>query len=338
MIDAVIIGFGKMGKIRYDAMIRHGGYNITAVCDVNEESMADYPCKKYSDWEKCLDETKPEAVIVCTFNNAIPNVVCNALERGIHVFSEKPPGRTLADAKTMRETAKNSSGKELKFGFNHRYHNSVIEAKALIDSRILGDIVCIRGVYGKAGSETFAREWRNDVNISGGGILLDQGIHMLDLLRYFLGDFTSVTGAVNQLVWDGLPTEDSAFALLKTDAGKIASLHSNAIQWKHKFDMDIICTEGYIELDGLLTSTKSYGEERLSYYRKDLEMKTGGLGNPIEHTMCFDTDNSWNLEIAEFYDAVRNGSPIVNGTPEDAVKVMELVEKIYSAGRGDSLA
>ena len=147
---------------------------------------------------------------VCTFNVTIPDIVCYALEKGYAVFSEKPPGRNLKDALRMQEAYDKAKAPILKFGFNHRYHNSVIEARALVDSKILGDVVCARGVYGKAGSPNFEGEWRNDTSISGGGIMLDQGIHMLDLMYYFMGEFTEIQSSVDQLVWKDMPTEDSA--------------------------------------------------------------------------------------------------------------------------------
>ena len=302
-------------------MKRHGGYDVISTCDI----IGGFD---YVDWKKCLDESKPEAVVICTANHVMADIICYALEKGIHVFCEKPPGRSLADTLRMKQ-AFDTSKAVLKFGFNHRYHSSIIEAKTLIDSGLLGRPVFIRGVYGKAGSEVFNTEWRNDPDLSGGGILIDQGIHMLDLLLYFLGDLSVSFSTVDRLVWTDLPTEDSAVAVLRTSDNKVATLHSSALQWKHKFDMDIMLTDGYIALNGLLTSTRSYGEERIAYYRKDLSMKTGKIGNPIEHNMCFDVDNSWECEMAEFYDAVRNGKPIVNGTIADAERVMRLVEDIY---------
>jgi predicted dehydrogenase len=313
---------GKIGKLRADIMKRHGGFEVISTCDLADGF-------DYSDWKECLDESKPEAVVVCTVNHVMADIVCYALEKGIHVFCEKPPGRSLADTLLMKQ-AFDLSEAILKFGFNHRYHSSIIEAKTLIDSGLLGKPVFIRGVYGKAGSEIFDSEWRNNPDISGGGILIDQGIHMLDLLLYFLGDLSVSFSSVDRLVWADLPTEDSAIAVLRTPENKVATLHSSVLQWKHKFDMDIMLTDGYIALNGLLTSTRSYGEERITYYRKDLSMKTGKIGNPIEHNMCFDTDSSWDYEIAEFYDAVRNGMPIKNGTINDAERVMRLVEDIYS--------
>ena len=327
-VRTAIIGMGKMGGIRYDAMKRHGGYDVIAICDINQDSLDKYTGLKYSNWRECLLSSNVEAVIVCAYNRDITEVVCHALENGIHVFSEKPPGRSLNEARRMKEVIRDS-GLVLKFGFNHRYHNSIIEAKTLIDYKLLGDLVCARGVYGKAGTPEFEKEWRNDPVLSGGGILLDQGIHMLDLLSYFCGDFTHVYSSVNRLVWQELETEDSAFAILKTNDGKVASLHSSAIQWKHKFDLDLLCTNGCISLNGLITSTRSYGEERITYHQKDLMQRTGKLGNPVEHTMCFDEDNSWDYEMSEFYDAVRIGEPVKNGTIDNALSVMSLIEQVY---------
>lgn len=335
-VKTIVIGMGKMGQIRCRAMANHGGYQLVAVCDADPSRCEGWNVPIYTDWHACLAESDAQAVIVCTFNNVIADIVCEALAMGLHVFSEKPPGRSLAEAMRMQSALQATKGLILKFGFNHRYHNSIIEARALVDSGLLGDIVCARGVYGKAGGHLYTSEWRNDVEISGGGILLDQGIHMMDLLCYFLGDFTSISSMVDRLVWDDIATEDSAFAILKSAEGKTASLHSSAIQWKHKFDLDIICTKGYIALNGLLTATQSYGEERITYYRRDLRQLTGKLGNPVSHTMSFDTDSSWDYEMNEFYDAVCRDIPIQNGTIEDAVRVMRLVEQVYAAdGEGN---
>ncbi len=328
-IRTAIIGMGRMGKTRYEAMERHGGYEVISVCDSNPDHLKGYQEDTFQEWRECIDRSEIDAVFVCTYNVTIPDIVCYALERGLSVFSEKPPGRNLDDTLRMKKAYESSSGTVLKYGFNHRYHNSVIEAKALVDSGILGKIVCARGVYGKAGTPRFQTEWRNDREISGGGIMLDQGIHMLDLMYYFCGEFTDIQSTVDQLVWKDMPTEDSAFSILRTADGKVASLHSSAIQWRHKFSLDLICSEGVASLNGLITSTNSYGEEKLSYYHKDLEQKTGGLGKPIEHTMCFDEDSSWDYEMAEFYEAVVYGKPVSQGTIEDAVNLMRMIEGIY---------
>lgn len=137
-IKTVIIGMGRMGRTRYDAMLRNGGYNVVAICDTNNDNLKGYNIKTFNDWKKCIDESEMDAVFVCTYNNIIPDIVCYSLSKGYAVFSEKPPGRNLKDTLKMQETAKKENSSALKFGFNHRYHNSVIEAKALIESGILG--------------------------------------------------------------------------------------------------------------------------------------------------------------------------------------------------------
>lgn len=334
----VIIGMGRMGKTRYNAMEKHGGFDVVGVCDSQDALLNGYKENTYSDWKKCIDDEKPEVVVVCTVNSVIPDVVCYALEKGSHVFSEKPPGRSLEDAVRMRDCSLVNSQQILKFGFNHRYHNSIIEAKSLIDSGFLGEVVAARGVYGKA-ADYDKNEWRNDIRIAGGGILLDQGIHMLDLLRYIVGDFTEIEGFTDNLVWKNSPSEDTAFVTMRTKEGKVATLHSSAIQWKHKFDLDIVLTGGYIALNGLLTSTRSYGEERITYYKRDLEQKSGKMGNPTEYTLCFDEDQSWDLEIKEFYEALIGEKEIENGTVDDAVEVMKLIDRVYmnnGKSRGDN--
>ena len=331
--SAVIIGMGRMGRTRYDAMMRHGGYIIKGVCDNDEQAISKYKEHLYTNWKECIDNEKPDIVVVCTVNSVIPDVVCYALERGCHVFSEKPPGKNLTDTLRMKKSFEETNALILKFGFNHRYHNSIIEAKSLIDSGFLGDVVAARGVYGKAGN-LVKNEWRNNVEISGGGILLDQGIHMLDLLRYFVGDFAEISGFTDNLVWKKSDGEDIAFVTMRTKNGKVATLNSSAIQWKHKFDLDIILTNGYIALNGLLTSTRSYGEERITYYKKDLEMESGKLGNPTEYTLAFDEDFSWDYEMDEFYKAVNGEGHIINGTIDDAEKVMRLIEKVYEERKG----
>ena len=328
-VRTVIIGMGRMGKMRYQLLKEHGGFDILAVCDTNTSLIEGYSEKGYTEWKGCIDECDPEAVFVCTYNAFIPDIVCYSLEKGKHVFAEKPPGKSLDDALKMKSVSEKNPKCVLKFGFNHRYHNSVIEAKALIDSGIIGELVCARGLYGKAGNRNFTKDWRNNKNLSGGGILIDQGIHMVDLLCYFIGDFTTVMSSVDQLVWKDMETEDSAIALLKNDRGQVATLHSSAIQWKHVFILDLICTDGSIMLKGLRTSTNSYGDEIMTYYKKDFEGKRGKVGRPLEHTLCFDEDRSWLFEHQEFYDAVVHGKPIVNGTSDDAVQVMNIIKKIY---------
>jgi predicted dehydrogenase len=328
-----IIGMGKMGRIRKQCLDAHPDFRVVALCDNNEGLNEGYSgLAVFSDWRELLAQDL-DAVFVCTYNNIIADIVCAALDRGLHVFSEKPPGRSIADVRKMIVAEQRAKDRVLKFGFNHRFHYGVMEAKSIVDSGQYGDVLWARGIYGKAGGITFENSWRSDKDLAGGGILLDQGIHMVDLLHYFLGDFTEIKSFVEKSYWSNIPFEDNAFALMKTDTGKVAMLHSSATQWKHKFSLDIFMQNGYVCINGILSSTRSYGEESISFAKKQFEDEATAMGKPREEIIYFDRDDSWKLELEDFHQAIRSGHPLAAGKSSDALQVMQLLEDIYNAGR-----
>jgi len=332
-LKTAIIGMGKMGLIRKKVLETHPGFEIVAVCDNNEDLAKEYPNLIFSsDWQQIL-KLELDSVFVCTYNYISPDIICAALNKGLHVFSEKPPGRYVSDIKKIITAEQATNNKVLKFGFNHRFHYAVMEAKAMIDSGRFGNILWARGIYGKAGGLSFDKNWRSDPKLAGGGILLDQGIHMLDLMRYFLGDFAEIKSYVDNFHWKNVELEDNAFALMKTKTGKVAMVHSSATQWKHKFSFDLFMENGYICIDGILSSTRSYGEEKITFAKKQFEDEAHAFGKPREETIYFDTDDSWRLEVEEFYDCIVGKKQQPMGNSEDALKVMELVEWVYEEGK-----
>jgi predicted dehydrogenase len=256
--------------------------------------------------------------------------VIAALEAGKHVFCEKPPGRDLADVERIMEAERRHPGQVLKVGFNHRYHYGIMEAKKVIDRGDYGPILWVRGVYGKAQGSGNPGEWRHDPAVAGGGILLDQGIHMLDLFRHFCGEFSEIKSMCTTAFWD-FPMEDNAFALLRSEKGVIAQLHSSFTQWKHRFTLEIFCRDGYVIVDGMPSATRSYRDEWIIQGRRH----TGfAIGNPPEERTFCNTDPSWELELAEFVECVRTGQPVRHGTTRDAYETMRLVFGIYAADEG----
>ena len=204
-----------------------------------------------------------------------------ALNSGLHVFCEKPPAMKLADLNKVYD-AFNNSNKILKYGFNHRYHYSVMEAKKIIDSGQMGKLLWLRGAYGKAGSIDYNKNWRNYKKYSGGGILIDQGIHMLDLIRYFSGEeFNKINSYITTAYWN-IKVEDNAFILMQSNNKVIASMHSSATQWRHKFLLEMCFEEGYINLDGILSTTRSYAPEKLVFGKREFEDVTFAMGKPKE--------------------------------------------------------
>ncbi|WP_375687087.1 Gfo/Idh/MocA family protein [Pseudooceanicola sp. LIPI14-2-Ac024] len=327
-LRAAIIGYGKMGRIRHDAMDRHGGFETVVACDTFVDPGATIPMVTDPAEVYAYD---PDIVICATPNMMIPDVVCDALARGKHVFSEKPPGRNSDDVKRMRAAEAQAGDRVLKFGFNHRFHDAIEDAAKLVEAGTLGDLYFLRGVYGKAGGPNYAANWRNDPTQSGGGILIDQGIHMLDLFLMFAGRFKRVQSFIERKFWTDVPVEDNAFALMKTEAGVIASIHSSATQWRHTFRLELYGRNGYASVDGILSNSGSYGTEVLTVALNRHDKDGAPIPNPELQEIRFTDDRSWDKEIAEFHAAVATGTPVRFGTSQQALDVMELVEAIYAA-------
>ena len=323
-----IVGYGKVGKIRHECINNNPYSEVIGICDIDENVLNNSSVVYYTDYNKLLDAC-PDMIFVCTYNRDIPKISIDAIARGIHVFSEKPPGRTLEDVKAIYDTAVENPGVKVKFGFNHRYHEVVIEAKSIVDRGRLGKVMWLRGIYGKAGGPGYDNGWRNNRDISGGGILIDQGIHMLDLFRYFSGEYDEVKSFINSSYWK-VDVEDNVFAILRNSLiDQTAMIHSSATQWRHKFLLEIYMEKGYLEIDGILSSTQTYGRESLKIARCVFDEKGYPLPNPQETMTYYDDDNSWNDEISDFIDCIMHDKPISNGGIEDAVKTMDLVQRIY---------
>ncbi|NRB19361.1 MAG: Gfo/Idh/MocA family oxidoreductase [Rhodobacteraceae bacterium] len=327
-LSVAIVGYGKMGRIRHQAMERHGGFEVVAVCDTQIDPEVTIPM--VTDPLKIYDYN-PDVVVCSIPNVMVPDVVCDALSRGKHVFSEKPPGRSSQDVRRMQRAEAQNPALVLKFGFNHRVHDAIQEAKKLVDAGIMGDLYFMRGVYGKAGGPSYAQNWRNNPEQSGGGILIDQGIHMLDLFLMFAGRFSNVQSIVQRKFWTEVPVEDNAFALMKTETGIVASVHSSATQWQHTFRLELYMRNGFISVDGILSASGSYGTEVLTVALNRMDKDGNPTPNPESQETRFTQDQSWDKEAAEFYDAIIGTRPVRYGTSTQALDVMELVEDIYAA-------
>ena len=247
----------------------------------------------------------------------------------MHVFCEKPPGRNVEDILAVIDVEKDNQDLKLMYGFNHRFHSSVEEAKTIIENNTLGNLINMRGVYGKSQMINFNQDdWRTRREDSGGGILLDQGIHMLDLMRYLSGEnFNQIHSFIDNAFWN-FDVEDNAYVLMKSSRGIVAQLHSSATQWRHLFNLEITMEKGSIVLGGILTGSKSYGEETLTMITADPENDRGA---PRESTSKFNKDVSWDNEIKYFADSLLNNIAIKRGSIDDAIETMKLIEAIYNA-------
>tara|TARA_B100000795_G_scaffold174889_1_gene132042 strand:+ start:7226 stop:8260 length:1035 start_codon:yes stop_codon:yes gene_type:complete len=323
-----IIGYGYMGEIRHRVIDKLENTEVTIICELDFTKIKGPQSFEIVTDPTVVIESNVDVVFICTPNHLIPELTVECLKTGKHVFAEKPPGRTLEDIKYMIAAEKQNLDTKLMFGFNHRFHPGMMKAKALVDSGNMGKVIALRGLYGKSGGKNFSKSWRNDINISGGGILLDQGIHMLDLFNYFLGGFTSVKSFLSNNQWS-FDVEDNAVVVLKNEAGQLAMLHSSATFWKHMFQLDIILEFGYLKLEGLLSKTGSYGRETLIIGNRQFEDEAEAVGNPSEETIYFDTDLSWELEVKKFFDCILNNKKVEECNSSDAYNAMKLVEWSY---------
>jgi predicted dehydrogenase len=321
-----IAGYGVVGRRRRQFIDQHPELECVAVCDrkLDGARTAD-GVRAHADYRGLLAEPL-DVLFVSLPNDLAPNVTIAGLDKGLHVFCEKPPGRTIADIERVIAAERAKPRLKLKYGFNHRYHEAVREALNLSRGGELGPLINLRGVYGKSAIVSFESDWRTQRAVAGGGILLDQGIHMVDLMRLFAGDFVEVKSFVSNAFWNH-DVEDNAYALMRSEGGAIAMLHSTATQWRHRFQLEMSFARGALVLTGILSGSKSYGEERLTIVRRGADDR----GVPPEQTMSYIDDNSWRDEIAEFAAAIRADAPIVNGSSGDALKTMALVYRIYCA-------
>jgi predicted dehydrogenase len=325
-MNAAIIGCGLIGKKRADAL---AGLRLVACADRDVERARALAgragARASADWRPIVDAADVDLVIIATPHDALAEIALAAVRAGKHVLVEKPAARSageLAPVVAEAEIAAEQRGVRVHVGFNHRYHRAFRKARELVDQGALGELMFLRARYGHGGRVGYHREWRADAAISGGGELIDQGMHLIDLARWFLGDFTKVDGTAITAFWD-MPVDDNAFLMLRTAKNQVAWLHASATEWKNTFSMEIYGQGGKLHIEGL---GGSYGTERLTWYRMLPEM-----GPPEttawEYPMA---DDSWSVELAEFLAEIRDGGPPRCGL-RDALAALSVVKHIYEA-------
>jgi len=319
-----IIGYGKMGKIRHEAIDDACGYEVLGISEPAIDP--DFDLLPVMSADDLIDHPEIDVVVICTPNYLNKEYTIRSLEAGKHVFCEKPPCFTAADMEEIIE-AESRSGLKLMYGFNHRHHDSIIRMKELIDSGELGEVLWVRGRYGKSVSEDYSTQWRAKKEYSGGGILMDQGIHMLDLFLHLSGNYDVVKAEVSNLYWN-MDVEDNAFVILKdSKSGRVASLHSTMTQWRHLFSLEIFLEKGYMVLNGLITSTMSYGEEVLSIARNRSTAPAATWKDEVKTQYV--TNNSWRYEMEHFFNAINTNTEVSIGTSTDALQLMSIIDKVY---------
>ncbi len=325
----IVIGYGYMGRIRAKVLKQHPDVSDVKIYDpALDPHQKDIVGTPLSTSER-IPWDQFDAAFICTPNNVTSDLCVEAIKNCRHVFCEKPPGRNWDDFSRIADAAAATPNHTVVFGFNHRLHPSVVTAKSLLKGGSLGQILYMKGTYGKSGGVHYRQSWRNDKQVSGGGILLDQGIHMLDIFLNFLGPCQVTDGVLSDSFWK-CGVEDNAFLLLRSEKGVPAFLHSSATLWKHTFRFEIGCENGYLIASGLLSRTGSYGREQLVIGKRQFEDEAFALGNPREEIIHFDRDESWDKEVNEFLAAIKEKRPATHGTLDEARQVMEIIRDVYA--------
>jgi len=311
-VNFAIIGCGLIGQKRAKAL--RARHRVVIACDsVLERAERMGVQQSTADWQIAVSSADVDAVVVATTNNALAPVTLGAIRAGKHVIVEKPAARSVRELDELIEAA-TVAGVKIQVGFNHRYHPALQKARELVDSGALGPLMFIRGRYGHGGRPGYDREWRADPELSGGGELIDQGVHLIDLARWFLGDFPHVEGHAATYFWK-MPVDDNAFLSLRTSTNQTAWLQVSCTEWKNLFSLEIYGRDAKLDIQGL---GGSYGVERIAFYRMLPQM------GPPETTIWEfpGEDRSWELELDAFEHG--QGPSLV-----DARAALTIVEEIY---------
>ncbi len=319
-MNVAIIGCGLIGQKRARAL---AGAKLVACADIafdRAQALArQFGAQAYTDWCEMVARPDVDMVIVATTNNLLAEITLGAVNAGKHVLVEKPAARRASELDAIIAAAQNNRV-QVRVGFNHRYHPAFIKAREIFESGALGEMMFVRARYGHGGRIGYDKEWRADPDISGGGELIDQGVHLIDLARWFLGEFVETQGYARTFFWQ-MPVDDNAFMLLQTAQKQTAFLHVSCTEWKNLFSFEIYGRDAKLDINGL---GGSYGVERLTYYKMLPQM------GPPETTIWEYPmgDASWQIEFTEFLDDIRLGrEPAAN--LRDARAALEIVEEIY---------
>jgi predicted dehydrogenase len=326
-VKVAVIGCGRAGARRARTL---GDAQLAACVDTDlprAQALARTTpgCVALGDCRAVLEDPRVGLVIIATPHDSLASLTARAVDAGKHVLVEKPAGCSVSELTEVAGRLERSRSL-VRVGFNHRYHRAVRKAREMVSEGLLGPLMFVRGRYGHGGRPGYEREWRGQTAARGGGELLDQGVHLIDLARCFLGDFAQVQGSLHTYFWD-MPADDNAFLLLKTSAGATAFLHASCTEWKNTFSFEVYGRAGKLHVEGL---GGSYGTERLSWYRLDEEMgppQTQIWEYPME-------DDSWAVETHELLEDLRLGRPPAVSLG-DALAALQIVERLRQKSRHD---
>ena len=315
-----LIGYGRFAKLREECLI-HSDVLDVEVVGYFDPYCTDEILIRFSTIEALLE--KVDAVIISVPPRLAPGYVQLSLKAGKNIFCEKPAAVSSDNLREIDESL--ARGKVLSYGFNHRVHPSVIKMKQVIDGKKLGHILWMRGRYGKEVDDSYSDTWRCNKDLNGGGILIDQGIHMVDLMSHLSGGFDGAQAVLSSNYLNIPGVEDNGFITLYSTSKKIsASIHTTVTQWRYLFSLEIFLEKGSIVLNGIRTKSGNYGDEILTI--KPNAQNEKKISFTEER---FPENISWQREIDAFLLSCHTGINYPYAGFGDAQRTTALIDLIY---------
>lgn len=331
-----LIGCGEIGSLRAAALTSLPSYRLSAVSDVDQDRgrafSARYKAAVEADWRSLVRRLDLDAVIISTPPHLHAEMCVEALESGKHVLCEKPLARLPEECRRIVDAAE-KSGCFVATGFNYRFYPSIEKARSILDSGLIGELDHIRGYTGYSAKD-HNHSWLHDVEIMGGGALRDNGIHLIDLVCYFLGDVEEVKGFASGAVWGFKGCEDNGFALLRNRAGKVASLQASWTEWRgYRLLVEIYGTHGCIRAwcFPMMTQVVWAGERGGRTRRKTYLFPMTHIQEHL-HSYRWVVTQSFKQEFLAFSKAVR-GEPTLLATGWDGLQAVEIAHKATLTNR-----
>ncbi len=244
-----VIGAGIIGRLRARSIQQCPDTELVGVMDPvrsnAEQAVAGTEARIVDTLDQALD-LDPEAVVVSSPVHVHAEAVTGALERGAHVLCEKPLANTVESCRALVAAAA-ANDRVLAVGFNHRYYPSIKYIRSVLDAGTLGTIDHVRVFGGHDGLGNFRADWQYKQPESGGGAMMDVGIHMTDLTRYLAGEIASVYGVQSSGIWKVDGSEDNAVAVFTTESGVPIAYEATWSEWKgYRFYVEMYGDKGMV--------------------------------------------------------------------------------------------
>jgi predicted dehydrogenase len=322
-----LIGCGDMGFLRASALTGSPWMHLLVVSDLDQgrarRAAGESGAEIQGDWKTVVRRPELDAIMICTPPDLHAEMCMEALRAGKHVLCEKPLARSPEECRRILEVAE-KSGMFLSTGFNYRFYPSFELAREWVRSGRIGKISHIKSFAGYSARD-HNHDWIHDAGITGGGALRDNGIHLIDLTRFFLGEVTEVAGFASNSIWKFKDCEDNGFLTMRNHDGAIASLHASWTEFrKYHFMIEIYGTGGSIRASCFpmyaeLVQTGAGGEKprRSANYFPYV--------NVMEHWKSYRwvVIQSLGKELEAFAAAIRK-EPSIVGTGYDGLRAVEI--------------